>query len=210
MENELNNKSITLQRILEAAQKEFATKGFGGASIEIIAINSNVTRQLIYHYFKTKERLYEATLELVSRSAQLLLDLESYRSLDAIEALTLLVDRIIDENVKFPLYAAMGLDQGLHQGAHITDGNLYIPNTKRFIELIIQPIIEKGETNGELRSGLDADLVYWLIFHVVTGCFRDRHVMSETTNVDFNSSEGISLWRNTAIDFILHALENNK
>jgi AcrR family transcriptional regulator len=208
MAGESSDKGITLERILQAAQKEFATRGFGGASIETIARDANVTKQLVYHYFQTKDRLYKATLESVAHGVEVLLDPEIYRSLNAVEALTLIVNRIVDENVENPFYAALELDQGLHQGAHITGSNRYIPITIRFIDEIIRPLVERGIASGELRSGLDAELVYWLIMHAATGCFHNSTVMSQTTDMDFDSTAGISTWRNAAIDFILHALCN--
>jgi AcrR family transcriptional regulator len=50
------------QRILRSASEEFAEHGFSGARINRIAEAANVNKQLIYHYFDSKEGIYAAVL----------------------------------------------------------------------------------------------------------------------------------------------------
>lgn len=49
----------TEQLILEAAVKEFSTKGFDGARTSTIAANAGVTHAMLHYYFRTKEKLFE-------------------------------------------------------------------------------------------------------------------------------------------------------
>lgn len=49
--------------ILAAAQREFATGGFSGARIERIAAAARVNKQLLFHYFHSKEGLFLSALE---------------------------------------------------------------------------------------------------------------------------------------------------
>lgn len=48
--------------ILDAARREFATAGFAGARIERIAAAAAVNKQLLFHYFESKEGLFAAAL----------------------------------------------------------------------------------------------------------------------------------------------------
>lgn len=48
--------------ILNAARREFATAGFAGARIERIAAAAAVNKQLLFHYFDSKEGLFTAAL----------------------------------------------------------------------------------------------------------------------------------------------------
>ncbi|MGC9537477.1 TetR/AcrR family transcriptional regulator [Streptomyces sp. UG1] len=50
------------ERILRAAMEEFAEHGFSGARINRIAEAANLNKQLIYHYFDSKDGLYAAVL----------------------------------------------------------------------------------------------------------------------------------------------------
>jgi len=52
----------TKERILHAAKKEFAERGFDGARMGSIARRANANQALLHYYFKSKEKLYEEVL----------------------------------------------------------------------------------------------------------------------------------------------------
>jgi TetR/AcrR family transcriptional regulator len=56
----------TRARILDAALSEFSAHGLAGARTEQIAAAAGVNKALLYYYFDSKEKLYSATLEMVS------------------------------------------------------------------------------------------------------------------------------------------------
>jgi len=49
-------------RILAAAMKEFALRGFAGARVDAIAKRARINKRMLYHYFGNKEELFEATI----------------------------------------------------------------------------------------------------------------------------------------------------
>lgn len=51
-----------MQVILDAAESVFSEKGFHGARIDEIAKSANVSKALIYYYFKNKEMLFRAMI----------------------------------------------------------------------------------------------------------------------------------------------------
>jgi len=58
------DKSIeTKQRILFAARKEFAEKGYEGARMGAIAKRADANQALLHYYFDTKENLYDEVLQ---------------------------------------------------------------------------------------------------------------------------------------------------
>ena len=57
--------------ILEAARAEFADHGYAGARIERIAGSAAANKQLIFHYFGSKDGLYAAAAAATFRSAPL-------------------------------------------------------------------------------------------------------------------------------------------
>ena len=60
---EENRKTSDTERlILEAAEREFAAKGFGGARTTSIAEQAGVTHAMLHYYFRTKEKLYETVI----------------------------------------------------------------------------------------------------------------------------------------------------
>ena len=60
------NREKTRGNIVVAARAEFAARGYSGARMEQIAQRADVKKELIYHYFRSKEALFEEV-----RSSQL-------------------------------------------------------------------------------------------------------------------------------------------
>ena len=54
------------ERILAAAEAEFATHGMGGARVERIAVAAAVNKQLLFHYFGSKAGLHKAVADAVA------------------------------------------------------------------------------------------------------------------------------------------------
>lgn len=52
----------TQARILAAAEKEFAAKGFAGARVDAIARRARINKRMLYHYFGNKQELYREIL----------------------------------------------------------------------------------------------------------------------------------------------------
>jgi len=50
------------ERILQAAQKEFAARGFAGARMEAIAGAAAINKAMLFYYFSSKENLYRTVL----------------------------------------------------------------------------------------------------------------------------------------------------
>lgn len=53
----------TRRRIMNNALKEFSTQGYGASSINTICAGKDISKGIIYHYFKTKDELYLACVE---------------------------------------------------------------------------------------------------------------------------------------------------
>ena len=50
-------------RILLAAQQEFAIQGLKGARMQVIASNAGVNKALLHYYFRSKEQLHQRVIE---------------------------------------------------------------------------------------------------------------------------------------------------
>jgi TetR/AcrR family transcriptional regulator len=57
------NPEETRRRILDAAEFEFARKGYDGTRLRDVAVAVGVHHALLHHYFKDKEGLFRAVLE---------------------------------------------------------------------------------------------------------------------------------------------------
>lgn len=77
-------------RILEAAKKEFASKGLAGARVDRIAAQAGANKRMLYYHVGNKDALYLAVLEGAYeqiRAEERTLDLEHLDPPEAIESL---------------------------------------------------------------------------------------------------------------------------
>lgn len=51
------------ERILRAAVAEFGTKGYDGASLNVLLSENGISKGLLYHYFQNKDQLYLSCVE---------------------------------------------------------------------------------------------------------------------------------------------------
>ena len=58
------NPKRSRERILAAALKEFAAKGFAGARVDFIARRAAINKRMLYHYFGNKKHLFREVLRL--------------------------------------------------------------------------------------------------------------------------------------------------
>src|SRR2546427_13230431 len=67
------NPQLSRERILLAAIREFAARGFAGARVDSIAHRAHINKRMLYHYFGDKEGLFREVLrrKMAERTAWL-------------------------------------------------------------------------------------------------------------------------------------------
>ena len=58
-----SRKRATIGRLLKEARQAFSEKGLAGARVDDIARAAGVTKQLVYHYFNSKDQLFASVLD---------------------------------------------------------------------------------------------------------------------------------------------------
>ena len=145
----------TKARLLEAAKREFARLGFGGARVDTIAARAKANKRMIYHYFSSKEALFTAVLEdayLSIRAAERKLALELMEPEDALDALVRFTWRYYLANPEFLTFVN---SENLHKARHLKNSAAITQEYPRFIEMV-QGIIDRGVAKGVFRPGIDA------------------------------------------------------
>ena len=61
--NSPEHKVASRDKILEAAVEEFIQLGFSGARVDRIAQRAGINKAMIYYYFSSKEKLYQAVID---------------------------------------------------------------------------------------------------------------------------------------------------
>lgn len=141
-------------RILHAALREFASKGIDGARVDEIARVSGANKNMIYHYFKSKEGLFVAVLESVYenvrfRQRDLLLG-----ALDPQTAMRELISHTADIWIEVPEFNRLLASENLHQAKHVRRSkkiqSMYSPLLER-----LGDILDRGVKTGVFRKGID-------------------------------------------------------
>ncbi len=105
--------------MLVAARHEFATRALGGARVNDIAVAQKLNKQLVYHYFGSKEDLYVAVLEEAYASFRardvvvLMRELEPKKPSCSLRGLLFESFRDLQEEV------ALIADENIHKARHI-------------------------------------------------------------------------------------------
>jgi AcrR family transcriptional regulator len=139
------------EQIIEAAIDLFAQKGFEGTSVRDLAAKADVNVAMVNYYFGSKDKLFEAVVEMKAGSARVTLEeLLKDQTLTSIEK----IDRVIDSYIE-RLFANRKFHRVLHQELIMAQREnlqesittLLIPNS-----LAIKGIVDEGIARGQFRQ----------------------------------------------------------
>lgn len=177
----------TQARILAAAKREFARNGLGGARVDEIAEKAKANKRMIYHYFGSKEDLFQTVLEqayLDIRTAEQKLELDD---LEPKEALERLVRFTWGYYIKNPEFITLVNSENLHRAKHLKKSELIRNASRRFVDMV-SGILKRGEAAGVFRPGIDpvqlnitiAAIGYYYLTNRFTGTIVfERDLMSK-------------------------------
>jgi AcrR family transcriptional regulator len=180
------NPDRTRRRILQAAISLFAQQGFHAVSVDQIVGRARVNKRMVYHYFGSKDALFEAALaEVYGRLEAVEFDAFS-RGGRPREKLARLLEAYFDFLDREPDFTRLLQWENLEKGRHLaTEHHLLSKNPflARF-----RTIIEDGVTAGEFRRDLD---VTHLVIHFIGLCFiyhSNRFSLSQSLKLDLGSA----------------------
>lgn len=144
----------TKARILEAAKREFAKNGLGGARVDVIAEKARANKRMIYHYFESKEGLFQTILEnayVDIRSAEQKLNLDHLAPKEALERL---VRFTWDYYLKNPEFITLVNSENLHRAKHLKKSEVVKVYSRKFVSMVTT-ILDRGVAAGVFRPGVD-------------------------------------------------------
>ncbi|MSU68756.1 MAG: TetR/AcrR family transcriptional regulator [Opitutaceae bacterium] len=181
------NPDRTRRRLLRAAIKLFAQQGFHAVSVDAIVDLAKVNKRMVYHYFGSKDALFEAAL------------VEVYGRIESIEfhAVELgrnpaeKLARLLESYFAFlddePEFTRLLQWENLEKGRHLTKAN-HLLTKNPFFERF-QAIVQEGIAAGEFRTDLN---VAHLLIHFIGLCFiyhSNRFSLSQSLNLDLGNVE---------------------
>jgi AcrR family transcriptional regulator len=167
------------ERLLETAIAMFAEKGYAGTSVREIVEQAGVSKPVLYYYFKSKEGLFLAILEMAENLQKELLARVLESAGNVLERLLLLYRRIyagIDE--KRNLYKMIhALIYGPPQGAPDYDFTRY----HRHMFDAIRNIYNAGIDGGEAKKIADDEVAY-LVLSLIDFCLHMDQVQPQLSD----------------------------
>lgn len=159
--NSNDKKTEKYEKILDAAVKVFAKKGFYQSRVSDIAREAGVADGTIYLYFKNKDDILISIFEEKMRSAISIFQQELSQREDALSKLKHFVHVHLDLFRQNPELAAV-LQVELRQSSRFMKEYKKI-ELKRFLDLI-GDIVKQGQEEGVFRKDLPLSLVKRFIF----------------------------------------------
>lgn len=145
------------KRILDAALEEFANNGYMGASLNRVCQEKNISKGMIYHYFKDKDQLYLLCLEACfDELTSYIRENKNRKDLDLESRLKDYFDTRLEFFIERPLYLGIFLDLVLNGPDHLRD---QIKKIRSDFDQENISILRDILSSVSLRKDLDLDTV---------------------------------------------------
>ncbi|MGO4393141.1 TetR/AcrR family transcriptional regulator [Variovorax sp. M-6] len=197
--------AATRAALTEAAVGEFSRNGFAGARVDEIARVAGVNKQLVYHYFESKQGLYLVALESVYAEIREKEQRLSLGELEPVEAMTQLIAFSFDYLAEHPEFIALLTDENRSQGSHILGSERLQKMHSPFIEML-EATLKRGVAQGVFRPDFDAINLYISIAGISYFFFSNNHTLSAIFGKSLGSRGALVQRRRHVIEFALNAL----
>ena len=204
------NAAATKLKIQEAAEAEFAAKGFDGARLASIAKAAGVQQALIHHYFSDKAGLYR---EVIARALGAM-SAEGWTILQRLarpenkpqlrELTTAFVGMMLD------FFEAHGAFLSIlrHESEATDEVSLKVirDNAKPVFDAMVA-YIETMKKRGEIRADVDAHHVCVSALSLASVSAQDERLLSAMWAVDLRSPEFLLKRKQEIVETILSRVE---
>src|SRR5580704_9705507 len=167
----------TRQRILDVAIQEFSAKGYDGARVDDIMRLAKVSKNLIYHYFGSKEKLFIAVLESAYQGMhtyQMSWPLDVSSPIDGIR-------KLVRSTFKYwrdsPEFIGLLNSENFHKGRHLRKSKLTKAGYSGLLGNIAN-LLKEGEEAGYFRSHVDPVELYISISALAYHYLSNRYTLS--------------------------------
>ena len=151
--------AATKARILEAALSEFATRGFAGARIDVIAAQAQSNKRMLYAYVGNKDALWLATLEAVYAAKRKEERELATATLSPEEAMRALIRFNFRYHLEHPEFVALVNNENL-MGARKLRRSKLVPQLYSPLLETLTEVLRRGQKAKVFRSGVDPMQLY--------------------------------------------------
>lgn len=200
------NPDRTRRRILQAAIRLFAKHGFHAVSVDQIVGQARVNKRMVYHYFGSKDALFEAALSEVYKRIEEIEFHAVERGRSPREKLSRLLESYFEFLDNEPEFTRLLQWENLEKGRHLTKENHLL--TKNPFLARFRAIVQDGVATGEFRGDLD---VTHLMIHFIGLCFiyhSNRFSLSQSLELDLGDAKVKERGLNQVLRLVFEGITN--
>src|SRR3984957_7998808 len=201
----VRNPEASRARILDAARIEFVSYGLSGGRVDRIAAQSGVNKNLIYHYFGSKDALYLAVLERIYPDLRARQRDQDLRSLPPVEGMKRLVSSTFDHFVATPDLIRLMSIENIHYAEHLKSSR----TTKSLYSGLLDTIrilLKRGQEQGVFRGHVDPVDLYLSISGLAYFFLSNQHTLSWLLDRDLAARRRVLRRRQHVVEMVLSYL----
>lgn len=196
------NAEETRALLLEVASSEFAEKGVAGARVDAIVEKCGVSKNLIYHYFESKELLFVEVMEQAYAKMRTRQNEWSFVDLDPEEAIAKLTRLTFEHFRDDPDIIRLLNSENLHRAKHIAMSKS-IPELYNPLISMISTILTRGQKAKIFRGGVDPIDLYITISGISYFYLSNRYTLSYVLSEDLMAPDRLERREQHMVDVIL-------
>jgi TetR/AcrR family transcriptional regulator len=195
------NTDATPKRVLTAARRVFAERGYEGASIRLITARAKANLGAVTYHFGSKERLYNAVLnEFTVPLGQRIVELAT-APLPAIQRIGTVIEAYYEQFARFPDFPALVIHE-------LTLGRK-LPSPIRELLERVQPalfrLIQDGQAEGSIRGGPPVPIIMSILAQPFYFAMV-RRLVGQIVGPEFEQPEFRAKLIQHAVDFVRRGL----
>lgn len=201
----MKKSQITRQKILQAAEEEFAEKGLPGARMDNIAEIAGVNKRMLYAHFTNKETLYTTVLSIVYARMSVIEETLSQNQKTPLEFIEELICRYFDFLHDNPSFVKLIMWENLNEAKYLSHSEALINRNKGFI--LIKNILEQGIKDKIFKPDIDVWETILSLNMLCFSYFSNIHTLSYLLGTDYKKTDELKKRRQYIVDLILESVK---
>lgn len=177
----------TRDRILAVATQEFAAYGYDGARVDAIVKRCRMSKNLLYHYFDSKEALFIEVMERAYASMRTRQNEVTLTGHDPCGDMRALVIHMVQHFAEEPEFISLLSTENLHKARHIRKSKVIADMFNPLIGTL-KRLVRQGRQQGVFREDADWVNLYISISGLASYFISNRYTLSTVLDVDLSSA----------------------
>jgi TetR/AcrR family transcriptional regulator len=196
------NAAATRAHILTVAQAEFVAHGLSGARMDRIAATCAVNKNLLYHYFGSKEDLYLAVIEAIWSGLRASQRDEELVALPPEQAMRRLVTNTFDHFVATPELIRLMSVENIHYARNLRRSKAVKPLYGNLLGTL-RTILRRGQSEGIFRRKVDVIDLYLSISGLAYFFLSNQYTLSWLLDRPLVTPRRVAARRRHVVDMVL-------